>query len=216
MDQHNENSSNDFSRGISLVSVLVIALLMFGAVILEQMTRPEKLLARTGSWQIVTKSTSSSDWSASDGASADYVDIQPTSIGFQVILQSTESATREAYFNDGVIPKDTFLLSADVNTPAACHNGLVFRGNAEGEYYLFLVSSESSYTVEILQREAGQDLPREAIILNTKIPDSIGQTRSLAVIGRGASYYFYINGVYVNQMHDARLHGNRTGVEAFT
>jgi hypothetical protein len=67
--------------------------------------------------------------------------------------------------------------------------------------------------VEILQRESDRDLPREAIIPNTKISDKIGQPRNLTVIGSGEYYYFYINGSYVDYVRDSRLNGNRVGVE---
>lgn len=216
MDQQSKNSPNNSSPLVGLVLFFVVAFLSSAPVIIEQMNRPERLLSRTNSWHMITKIRSAGVWSASDGFSADYVDIKPTNGGFKVSLQPTESTTREAYFNDALITASTFLVSAEINTPAACHNGLVFRGNEEGEYYLFLVSSASSYTVEILRRESNQDLPREAIILNTTVSNSIGQPRTLAVIGKGESYYFYINGVYVNQMSDSRLNGNRVGVEAFT
>jgi hypothetical protein len=70
--------------------------------------------------------------------------------------------------------------------------------------------------VEILRREANSDLPREAIILNTSIPGSIGQPHTLSVLGDGTHYYFYINDILVDGMSDSRLNGNRTGIEAFT
>lgn len=123
--------------------------------------------------------------------------------------------TREAYFAKKLIAKHAFKLSVEVNTPKDCHNGLVFRGNAQGEYYLFLVS-EPSYTVEILQREVNNDLPREAIIPNTNIPEFIGKPRTLMVLGDGERYFFYINDILVNNMSDSRLNGNCVGIEVFT
>src|SRR5215213_854625 len=216
MHQQSKNTPNNPSLLLGLVLFFVVAFISSAPVVIEQMYRPERLLWRTNSWHILTKSTSKSILKASDNFSANYIDIKPTTSGFKVIIQPTELATREAYFNEALIASDTFKLSAEVNTPTACHNGLVFRGNAEGEYYLFLVSSESSYTVEILQRDLNQDLPREAIIPNTTVSTSVGQPRTLAIIGKGQSYYFYINGIYVNQMSDSRLNGNRIGVEAFT
>jgi hypothetical protein len=92
---------------------------------------------------------------------------------------------------------------------------LIFRGNAQGEYYLFLVS-QTSYTVEILRRKDNVDLPREAIILNTPIPNGVGKPQVIAVAGSGTSYSFYINNILVNSMSDSRLNGDRTGVEVFT
>ena len=108
-------------------------------------------------------------WIASDGFSANHVSIISSRNGVDVILQPTELATREAFYYDELITKTNFKLSVEVNTPTACHNGLVFRGNENGEYYLFLVSSESTYMVEILRRDSGIDLPREAIIPNTPV-----------------------------------------------
>lgn len=213
--QQNKNSSDTPSYILGVVLFFVVAFVSSAPVVIEQMHRPDRLLSRTKTWNITTKSTSRSIWEASDGSSAKHVSFKPTSIGFKVSLQPTESSTREAFFNEGLIAKDTFKLSVDVNTPTACHNGLVFRGNAQGEYYLFLVDSVS-YTVEILRRESNHDLPREAIIPNTAISDIIWQPRNLVIIGRGSTYYFYINGIYVDQIRDSRLNGNRVGVEAFT
>ena len=215
-----KQQGNNFPKNPSFVTsiILFIVVVIFSStpVIIEQMNRPERLLRLTKIWHIITQSTDNSSWQASDGFSANYVDIKPTFEGFVVILHPTELSTREAYFNNVLITKDTFKLSAEVNTPTACHNGIVFRGNEQGEYYLFLVSSSATYTVEILKRESSLDLPREAIIPNTAVPDSIGQTHNLAVIGKKDTYYFYINGTLVNQITDSRLTGNRVGVEAFT
>jgi hypothetical protein len=216
MRQQSKSTPNNLSLPLGLVLFFVVAFMSSAPVVIEQMYRPERLLSHTNSWHIITKSTGKSAWNASDGFSAKYIDIKPTTIGLKVILQPTELATRETYFNEALVTTNTFKLSVEVNTPTACHNGLVFRGNEEGEYYLFLVSSESSYTVEILRRESNQDLPREAIIPNTTVSNSVGQPRTLAIIGKGQSYYFYINGIYVNQMSDSRLNGNRVGIEAFT
>jgi hypothetical protein len=215
MNQQNKNEQNNPSLAIGIILFFVVIFISSAPVLIEQMYRPERLLPRTNTWHVTAKSTGSSVWEASDGLSAQHVKFKQTSTGFNVILQPTETQTREAYFHEGLITKDTFKLSVEVNTPTACHNGLVFRGNADGEYYLFLVS-ESSYTVEILQRESGYDLPREAIIPNTTVSSSIGRPRLLTVIGRQESYYFYINDAYVNQISDSRLNGNRVGVEAFT
>ena len=160
------------------------------------------------------------EWEASDGSSTEHVSYKPTRHGVEVILTPTEFTTREAYFNKKAITTDVFRLSTEVAiTPIECGNdcrkGLVFRGNAQGEYYLFLVSL-TSYTVEILQRKDNVDLPREAIILNTPIPESIGKRQVITVLGDGQSYSFYINNVLVNSMSDSRLNGNRIGVEVFT
>ncbi len=211
----NQQSKNIPSFFVSVVLFFVVALISSTPVVIEQMYNPERFMPRTDGWHVIAKSTSGSIWEASDGSSAKHVSIEPTNSGFKVILQPTELATREAYYNEGLITADTFKLSVEVNTPPSCHNGLVFRGNTQGEYYLFLVSS-SSYTVEILQREVNQDLPRKAIIPNTTVSSSIGQPRDLVVVGNGEHYYFYINGTYVNQMIDSRLNGNRVGVEVFT
>lgn len=160
------------------------------------------------------------EWESSDGSGAEYVSYKPTRHGIEVILAPTDFTTREAYFNKKAIAQDVFRLSTEVEVaPTECGNdcrkGLIFRGNAQGEYYLFLVSL-TSYTVEILQRQDNVDLPREAIILNTPIPESIGKPQVITVLGDGPSYSFYINNVFVNQMSDSRLSGNRTGVEVFT
>lgn len=160
------------------------------------------------------------EWESSDGSSAEHAGYTPTRHGVEVVLAPTEFTTREAYFNHTAITQDGFRLSTEVAVaPAECGNecrkGLIFRGNAQGEYYLFLVSL-TSYTVEILQRKDNVDLPREAIVLNTPIPESIGKPRVLAVVGDGQSYSFYINNVLVNSMSDSRLNGDRTGIELFT
>lgn len=216
MHSQNKDLSNTSSFIVGVMFLFIIVSLSLVPAIVQKMNRPEELLPRTSKWQVIAQSTERSVWSDSDGYSAEHVSISPTSNGLDVVLQPTELTTREAFYNDGVITKTVFKLSVKVNTPTACHNGLVFRGNANGEYYLFLVSSTSTYTVEILQRDSGIDLPREAIIPNTLVSSVIGQPRDLVVIGKGATYYFYINSVYMNQITDSRLNGNRVGLEAFT
>lgn len=214
MKQQNENIQDNPSFVVGIILFFIIVFASFVPVIIIQMNRPERLLPRTKTWNILAKSTENSFWEASDSFSAEHVSVQPTSSGFKVMLQPTELATREAFFNEGLIRKSTFKLSVAVNTPSDCHNGLVFRGNASGEYYLFLVSScANTYTVEILQREFDHDLPREALILNTAIPDSIGKPHTLTVLGKGETYYFYINETYIDQISDSRLNGNHVGVE---
>lgn len=175
---------------------------------------PENILRRVGSWQ-TTKATTATAWEATDGSTAQYVSEQTTDGGIQIILSPTQTSTREAFFATGLSSKRSFILSVNVNTPRDCHNGLVFRGNAQGEYYLFLVS-QSSYTVEILRRESNNDLPREAIIPNTAVSDAIIKPVSLTILGNGKEYFFYINNILVNHMNDGRLSGNRVGVEVFT
>ncbi len=214
MNQQSENVPDNPSFALGVILFFIVIFVSSAPVLLEQMYRPERLLPRTKMWHIIAKSTDKSVWGASDGFSANHVNVKPSNNGFEVLLQPTEQATREAYFNEGLITKDTFKLSVEVNTPPACYDGLVFRGNAQGEYYLFLVGScANTYTVEILRRETGHDLPRDALIPNTTVSASIGQPRTLTVIGKGETYYFYINGTYVNQITDSRLNGNHVGVE---
>jgi hypothetical protein len=211
------DSSFSFIR--SLLLFLLIIFISSTPVVIEQMNKPErrlpKLFARSGRWQVIHTSKRQSQWEASDGSVAEYVSYRPTDNGVEVVLAPTELTTREAYFNGEAVITGAFRLSTEVHTPTGCHNGLVFRGNAEGEYYLFLVS-ETSYTVEILQRTDNADLPREAIILNTPFPELVTEPHRLTVLSDGHSYFFYINDIYVNSMSDSRLNGNRTGIEVFT
>jgi hypothetical protein len=214
MNKQSKNVPNNPSFALGIILFFIVIFVSSAPVVIEQMYRPERFLSRTKTWHTIANSTGQSVWEASDGFAVEHVSVQPTNDGFKVMLQPTELSTREAFFNEGLITKNPFKLSVDVNTPPACHNGLVFRGNASGEYYLFLVSScSNTYTVEILRRESGHDLPREALIPNTAVSDSIGQPRTLTVIGKGETYYFYINGTYVNQISDSRLNGSHVGVE---
>lgn len=207
------------SFAVSFFLFIVVIFISSAPVVIEQLNKPErrafKLLAHSGTWQVIHASTSKSQWESSDGFSAEHVSYRPTSDGIEVVLAATELSTREAYLSKEAIATDAFRLSAEVDTPTGCHNGLVFRGNEQGEYYLFLVSPVS-YTVEILQRRDHADLPREAIIPNTSLPQSIGEPHTITVLTDGQSYLFYINHVFVNRMTDSRLNGNRTGVEVFT
>jgi hypothetical protein len=188
------------SFAVGLFLLLVIIFLSFTPVFIERLNKLQK-------------------WEPSDGSSADYVSYKPTYQGVEVVLAPTESTTREAYFSQERITPAVFRLSTEVRSPIDCGNdcrkGLIFRGNAQGEYYLFLVS-QTSYTVEILRRKDNVDLPREAIILNTSIPKGIGKPQVIAVAGSGTSYSFYINNILVNSMSDSRLNGDRIGVEVFT
>ncbi len=203
----------------SLFLFLLVILISSTPVAIEQMKKRErlalKLLSRSGTWQVIHTSTNESQWESSDGSTAKHVSYRKTSSGVEVVLEPTELMTREAYFNKEAITTNVFRLSTEVDTPIGCHNGLVFRGNAQGEYYLFLVSPVS-YTVEILQRGDNADLPREAIIPNTNLPESVGQPHTITVIADGESYFFYINNVFVNRVSASQLNGNRTGVEIFT
>jgi hypothetical protein len=214
MQQQPRNIPDGPSVFVGSLLLLLLVVASFVPLVITQMYRPENLLPRTKAWPIIAKSTDQSVWEASDGLIVEHVDIQPTSAGFRVMLRPNEVTTREAFFNEGLIARNTFKLSVDVNTPTDCYNGLVFRGNALGEYYLFLVGScANTYTVEISRRESGQDLPREALIPNTSIPEAVGPPQTLSVIGREDAYYFYINGTYVDQIVDSRLNGNHAGVE---
>lgn len=186
-----------FSFAGGLLIFLLVILISSAPVVIEQLNR------------------SGNQWEPSDGFTADHVNYRSTRAGMEVILAPTEATTREAYFNKATIATDTFRLSTEVDTPNGCHDGLVFRGNAQGEYYLFLVDA-ISYTVEILTRKANSDLPREAIIPNTPLPQSVGRPHILTVLGDGQSYSFYINNVFVNSIKDSRLSGDRVGVEVFT
>lgn len=198
----------------AVILLLVIIFVSLSLIIIFQTDPPEKLLLQSKVWKDISRSTTTSLWNPSDGSTAKHVSDQTISNGFEISLQPTKSSTREAFYNDGVIIKDVFKLTVEVNTPTDCNNGLVFRGNELGEYYLFLISScANTYTVEILQRESNEDLPREALILNTTIPESIGKPHKMTVIGKEGNYYFYINNVFVNQINDTRLYGNHVGVE---
>jgi hypothetical protein len=214
---NNTDPAPSFITGLFLL--LVVILFSAAPIVIEQINKPErlafKLLSRSGRWQVLHASTRESQWQASDGSTAEHVRYRQTTSGIQVVLEPTELMTREAYFNKEAIIADVFRLSTEVDTPAGCHNGLVFRGNAQGGYYLFLVSPVS-YTVEFLQRKNNSDLPREAIIPNTLLPKFVGEPHTLTVIADGQTYFFYVNNVFVNQMSDSRLNGNRTGIEVFT
>lgn len=204
---------------ISLFLFLLVILISSTPVVIEQMNKPERLVSRIlshyGAWQLSHTSTSESQWEASDGSTAGHASYSQTSNGVKVIIQPNEFSTREAFFSKEAITADVFRLSIQVDTPTACHNGLVFRGDAQGDYYLFLVD-QVSYTMEILQRKDNADLPREAIIPNTSLPKSVGEPHTITVIGDGQSYLFYINDIFVDRMSDSRLNGNRTGIEVFT
>jgi hypothetical protein len=198
--------------------ILAAVFSMFAPLIVPQIGQPENiagwLLFRAKTWPTLQPKANTA-WEASDGITAGYVTHQPTEGGIRITLGPTQSNTREAYFASGVLQKRAFTLQAEVNTPAGCHNGLVFRGNAQGEYYVFLVS-ESSYTVEILRREANTDLPREALIPNTDVSEAVGKPQRLMIVGNAERYFFYINDLLVNQLSDSRLNGKLSGVEVFT
>jgi hypothetical protein len=181
----------------------------------------DKQLSQTEKWPISFRDYFESDspeqleyWRSTDGTSSEKVSGPISKDGrLQVSVAPTESDTvREAFYNEFALAPRNFLLSVELINPAGCNTGLIFRGNIKGEYYLFLVGSHT-YTVEILQRDAGSDLPRQAIISNTDIPERIGQPHKLSVLSDGQNYYFYINNSFVNEIHDSRLSGERTGIE---
>jgi hypothetical protein len=208
---NNADLAPSFITGLFLL--LVVILFSAAPVVIEQMKKPErlafKLLSRSGTWQVIHASTKESHWEASDGGTTEPVHYRTTDEGVEFVFERT--GNREAYFVKEAITPDTFKLSVEVNAS----NGLVFRGNDQGEYYLFLVSP-TTYTVEILQRANNVDLPREAIIPNTHLPKFVGEPHTLTVIADGQTYFFYVNNVFVNQMSDSRLNGNRTAIEVFT
>lgn len=187
----------------------------------RQEVSADKLLSQTGKWPIGFRDYFEADspeqleyWRPTDGTLSEKVSGPMSKDGrFQVSVAPTESdSVREAFYNEFVLAPKNFLLSVELINPAGCKTGLVFRGNIKGEYYLFLVGSRS-YTVEILQRDAESDLPREAIILNTDIPERIGQPHKLSVLADDKKYYFYVNNYFVDEMHDSRLSGERAGIE---
>jgi hypothetical protein len=203
---------------VSSFFILAAVFSMFAPLIIPQIGKPENianwLLFRAKTWPTL-QPNAHTVWEASDGTTVGYVTHQPTDRGIRITLEPTQTNTREAYFASGVLEKHAFTLQAEVSTPAGCHNGLVFRGNAQGEYYVFLVS-ESSYTVEILRREANADLPREALIPNTDVSEAVGKPQRLMVVGQAEQYFFYINDLLVNHLSDSRLNGKLSGVEVFT
>lgn len=214
MMQQNQNLSNRSSLLVGLALFFVIIFIGSIPVIDPQFFQYKKRLPHASLWPITARSTTESMWKSSDGMTVEYVNFKTTASGLDVTLQPTELITREGFYLEGLTTKDPFKISTNVELPISCHSGVVFRGNAQGEYYLFMVSPcAHKYTVEILQRESGHDLPRLAIIPNTKFPDTVGDPHTLTVVGNGTTYYFYINGVYVDQMVDSRLNGNRVGVE---
>jgi hypothetical protein len=202
-----------FSFAGSLFLFIIIIFISSAPVVIEQLNKPEriafKVLSHSRTWQVIHTSTNQSQWEASDGGTTEPVHYRTTDDGVEFVFERT--GNREAYFVKEAFTPDIFKLSVDVNAS----NGLVFRGNDQGEYYLFLVSP-TTYTVEILQRANNVDLPREAIIPNTALPKFIGLPHTLTILGDGHSYLFYINNVLVGNMSDSRLYGNRVGIEVFT
>jgi hypothetical protein len=220
----NEQKKSDSSTSLSFIRSFflftAILLLSSAPVLIEQANNPKRiasnLLSHIRTWQVAnTSKGNENEWETSDGFTAKHVSSKSISGGIEITLGATQAATREAFFSEEAITTGVFKLTTEVNTPKDCHNGLVFRGNAQGEYYLFLVSA-SSYTVEILRRDFSNDLPREAIIPNEPIPKIIGEPRTISVLSDGRHYLFYINDALVNGMDDSRLKGNRIGVEVFT
>jgi hypothetical protein len=218
--QKKNDSDLSLSFTGSLFLFLAIIFISSAPVMIEQMDKSKRaasnLLARAGTWQIVNTSTdNTAEWESSDESSAEHVRSRSMNGGLEITLGVTQASTREAYFNKEAATTGIFKLRTEMSIPKDCHMGLVFRGDAQGEYYLFLVSA-SSYTVEILRRSSSNDLPREAIVENTTIPQVIGEPQTLTVLSDGRRYFFYINEAFVNSMSDTRLNGNRIGVEVFT
>jgi hypothetical protein len=213
----------DLIRAVFIL--LMLLLIVFGPITIQrkyiQKLIAEGLIPHAEQWPVHFQDTFDSnaptrlaDWAATDGTTDERVNfLPPTDDRLEISVGPTgEPGVREAFFNTAAPAPDLFWLTMDVHTPFSCYTGLVFRGNSTGEYYLFLTANDH-YTVEILRRNADGDLPRQAIIPNTRFPASIHQPESLGVLGVNHSYYFFVNHIFLDWMHDSRLHGERTGLE---
>jgi hypothetical protein len=207
--------------------LLFILLLIFGPVIIKQ-EKPGSILAnflltRAEKWTISYVNTFDDDqsvqlsqWKPTDGEISGFIrNITVTNGHLEISFAPTqETVQRDAFVNEKALAQGDFLLTAEINAPLSCHTGLVFRDNAMGEYYAFLVGNDS-FTVEILRRNSAGDLPREAIIPNTAIPENVGVPHKISVLASLGHYSFYINNIFVGQMRDSRLDGDRNGIEVF-
>lgn len=209
----------------TVLILFIILLLIFAPITIERLNirkiYAEKLLSNADEWPIILRdfygNASPSQfayWKPTDGTTADSVNLSLLTNGrFEISVAPTQNTiVREAFFNEHAFAPRNFLLTAGVSLPDACDTGLIFRGDTLGEYYSFLVGNDH-YTVEDFPRNPEGDLPRQAIIPNKPIPESIGRPSALGVLANDNHYYFYINHDFVDSMSDSRLHGERTGIE---
>lgn len=208
-----DGRSNTIQFLRSLLLFLAIVVISAAIVLVERKNLGQRPI--TVPWKTIDSDMAVNQWSASDGTSAEVITLGGTDGNFNIHVLPSEDGRREAFYSGREIEGDIFRLMAQVVIPPDRWSGLIFRGNEEGEYYLFLVSN-TAYTVEILERNANADLPREAIFPVTAIPDGVGKPHTLKVEGNGQGYRFFINNAYLNQVQDSRLHGSRVGVEIFT
>lgn len=200
---------------------VIIVFIVIGTIVFKDVQNyyANKLLIQTEEWVIKVSETFDNDslafWVPTDGI----IDRHVTKLAIEdgqieiVFAPTEEQIVRDAFFFEQALAPESFLLTVAVMaSPNACKSGLIFRGNRYGEYYLFLVG-KTSYTVELLTRDSGGDLPREAIIPNKNIPNDVGQPLSLSVLAKDDKYYFYINQIYIDKMSDERLDAGRIGFE---
>lgn len=218
-----DKSPGKFPKKIVIFGVLLVMLIAAAVFVANrksdiQLFYAKILLAYAEKWPIAFSDAFDTEslpsWKPSDGSIDEGIKKMLTSGGrFEITVAPTlKSIMRDGFYNERAYASGNFMLQMKTNLPLSCDAGLIFRGNEQGEYYLFLIGN-NSYTVEILRRNKDGDLPREAIILNTPFPQGIGEPDTLSVVAQNDSYYFYVNHVFVDKMSDDRLHGDQTGIE---
>lgn len=116
------------------------------------------------------------------------------------------------YYPDATLP-ETFILQTTAAYEGAAENayGLVFQVIDDEHFYLFRVSGDGFYTIEMVE---GDELISLVDWTPYEIDGTPGAPNVLTVVGRGDSYAFYINGRRVDRIQDGTYSGGSYGVVA--
>jgi len=106
-----------------------------------------------------------------------------------------------------------FVYEVQMTIDQGSQGGILFRADkSKGQYYLFRIGTDGSYTLEVYKNN------KSVIMLNSGISSAIntgvGQSNDMAVIANNTSLYLYVNQQLVTSAVDSTLNAGQIGVAA--
>ena len=106
-----------------------------------------------------------------------------------------------------------FVYEVQMTIHQGSQGGILFRANkSKGQYYLFRIGTDSSYTLEVYENN------KSVMMLSSGISSAIstgdGQSNAMAVLANKNSLYLYVNQQLVTTVTDSTLSAGQIGVAA--
>lgn len=107
----------------------------------------------------------------------------------------------------------SFVYEVQMTIDQGSQGGILFRADkSKGQYYLFRIGSDGSYTLEVYKNN------KSVMMLSTGISSAVntgdGQSNDMAVIANNTSLYLYVNQQLVTGAVDSTLSAGQIGVAA--